>query len=136
MKPDLELHPPPAPCPLERYLNVVSGAWVPRILWYLRSGPRRFGELRRDLVSVSSKVLTAKLRSLEADGLVEREVIDASPPRVSYSLSARGRAFEPVFQAMIDVSDRLDRLDAAALRSRKRSVHGRGRIDSPPGRVR
>lgn len=93
--------------------------------WYLRFGPRRFGELRRDLVTVSSKVLTAKLRDLEADGLVEREVIDASPPQVSYSLSARGRAFEPVFQAMINVSERLNRLDAAELRNRDRGASGR-----------
>lgn len=105
--------PPPAPCPLERYLQVVSGAWVPRIVWYLSFGPRRFGQLRRDLGSVSSKVLTAKLRSLEADGLVERALIDASPPQVSYSLSARGRAFEPVFQAMVDVSEKLALLDSA-----------------------
>lgn len=108
--------PPPSPCPLERHLQVVSGAWVPRIVWTLSFGPRRFGQLRRDLGSVSAKVLTAKLRSLEADGLVERELIDASPPQVSYALSARGRAFDPVFQAMVKVSEKLDRLDAADAR--------------------
>lgn len=105
--------PPPGECPLERYLHVVSGSWVPRIIWYLRHGPRRFGELRRDLDPVSSKVLTAKLRALEADGLVLRRVIDASPPQVEYALSARGRAFDPVFEAMVEVAARLDRLDAA-----------------------
>lgn len=104
---------PPSDCPLERYLHVVSGTWVPRIIWYLRFGPRRFGELRRDLATVSAKVLTAKLRALEADGLVDRKVIDASPPQVEYALSARGRAFEPVFDAMVKVSARLDRLHAA-----------------------
>lgn len=104
---------PPDDCPLDRYLHVVSGTWVPRIVWYLRFGPRRFGELRRDLASVSGKVLTAGLRKLEADGLVDRKVIGASPPQVQYSLSARGRAFEPVFDAMLKVSARLERMDAA-----------------------
>lgn len=103
---------PPDNCPLERYLHVVSGTWVPRIIWYLRFGPRRFGELRRDLALVSGKVLTAKLRTLEADGLVDRKVIAASPPRVEYSLSARGRAFDPLFDAMLKVSARLERIDA------------------------
>jgi DNA-binding HxlR family transcriptional regulator len=103
---------PPHDCPLERYLHVVSGAWVPRILWFLRFGARRFGDLRRDLKSISPKVLTDKLRALEAEGLVVRRVIDASPPQVEYSLSARGRAFDPVFDAMTEVSAELERLDA------------------------
>lgn len=113
--------PPPADCPLERYLHRVSGDWVPRIVWFLRYGPRRFGELRRDLDPVSSKVLTAKLRALEAEGLVLRRVIDASPPQVEYALSARGRAFDPAFEAMVKVAAKLDRLDAAE-RTRQRKT--------------
>ncbi|TAH47803.1 MAG: transcriptional regulator [Betaproteobacteria bacterium] len=104
--------PPPEDCPLERYLHVVSGAWVPRIVWFLRFGPRRYGDLRRDLKSISGKVLTEKLRALESDGLVVRRVIDSSPPQVEYSLSPRGRAFDPVFDAMVKVSAELERLDA------------------------
>lgn len=119
-QPSPPLPAPPENCPLERYLHVVSGAWVPRIVWYLRFGPRRFGDLRRDLDSISSKVLTAKLRALELDGLVERRVIDASPPQVEYSMTARGRAFDPVFDAMDRVSARLEQLDAAADRARRR----------------
>ena len=115
------LPPPPDDCPLERYLHVVSGTWVPRIVWYLRFGPRRFGELRRDLKSISSKVLTEKLRALESEGLVVRRVIEASPPQVEYSLSERGRAFDPVFEAMDTVSVRLDKLDAAE-RARRRKA--------------
>lgn len=111
---------PPEPCPLERYLHVVSGTWVPRIVWYLRFGARRYGDLRRDLKSISSKVLTEKLRALEAEGLVVRRVIEASPPQVEYSLSARGRAFEPVYEAMIAVANQLEELDADELaRGRK-----------------
>lgn len=119
--------PPPDDCPLERYLEVVSGSWVPRIIWYLRFGPRRFGELRRDLTSVSSKVLTAKLRKLEADRLVERKVIDASPPQVEYSLSRRGRAFDPVFDAMLTVSATLKRMDAVGAERRTASAPRRSR---------
>ena len=110
--------PPPDDCPLERYLNVVSGAWVPRILWYLRQGARRYGDLRRDLKSISGKVLTEKLRALESGGLVVRRVIDASPPQVEYSLSLRGTALNPLFEAMESVSAELERLDAIELSDR------------------
>src|SRR5438105_3817200 len=102
---DAKMQPPPNDCPLERYLHVVSGAWVPKIIWYLRFGPRRFGYLRRDLGTISSKVLTAKLRALEKEALIVRRVIPSSPPQVEYSLSTRGRAFDPVFEAMETVSN-------------------------------
>lgn len=110
--------PPPEDCPLERYLHVVSGAWVPKIIWFLRYGPRRFGDLRRDLGTISPKVLTAKLRALEEEGLIVRRVIAASPPQVEYSLSARGRAFDPVFEAMEKVSAELKHIDAARVAGR------------------
>lgn len=102
---------PPENCPLEHYLHIVSGAWVPRILWFLRFGPRRFGDLRRDLGKISAKVLTSKLRTLEEEGIILRQVIPTFPPQVEYSLSPRGRAFEPVFDAMEQVAVELARLD-------------------------
>ena len=112
--------PPPKPCPLERYLHVMSGTWVPRIVWYLRFGARRYGDLKRELNSISSKVLTEKLRALEADGFVVRRVIEASPPQVEYSLSARGRAFEPVYKATMTVAAKLEKLDAEELSRKSR----------------
>lgn len=104
---------PPPDCPLERYLHIVSGAWVPRILWYLRFGPRRFGDLRRDLGSISTKVLTAKLRTLEEERMVVRTEVSVSERQrqVEYALSERGLAFEPVFAAMEQASHRLTELD-------------------------
>lgn len=104
---------PPPDCPLERYLHVVSGAWVPRILWYLRFGPRRFGDLRRDLGSISTKVLTAKLRALEEERMVVRTELPVSERQrqVEYALTERGLAFEPVFAAMEEASRRLTELD-------------------------
>lgn len=110
------LPPPPDDCPLERYLHVVSGTWVPRIVWYLR-----FGKLRRDLDPISSKVLTTKLCALEADGLVVRWVIEVWPLQVEYCLSTRGRAFDPVYEAMVAVAAKLEKLDAAELARRRKT---------------
>jgi DNA-binding HxlR family transcriptional regulator len=78
----------------------VSGAWVPRILWYLLEGPKRFAELQRDLDSISAKVLASKQRGLEKEGIVQRTVHPTNPPQVEYAVTPRGRAFEPVFRAM------------------------------------
>ena len=100
-------YPPPRPCPLERYLEVVSGAWIPRILWHLLDRPHRFGELRRSIDGVSAKVLTSKLRALERQDLVARRVTPSSPPQVTYSLTDRGHALEPVFRAMEEAARRL-----------------------------
>jgi DNA-binding HxlR family transcriptional regulator len=124
---DVPMQPPPDDCPLERYLHVVSGAWVPKIVWFLRFGPRRFGNLRRDLGTISPKVLTAKLRALEEEELIVRRVIATSPPQVEYSLSARGRAFDPVFEAMERVANELKRMDAS--RARNRAAHRRGHAE-------
>ena len=64
----------PRPCPLEKYLELMSGSWVVRILWHLLDpdGPRRFSDLQRALGGISAKVLTQKLRTLEREGFVAR----------------------------------------------------------------
>lgn len=110
---------PPPDCPLERYLHIVSGAWVPRILWYLRFGPRRFGDLRRDLGSISTKILTAKLRTLEEERMVVRTelLVSERQRQVEYALTERGLAFEPVFEAMEQASRRLTELDLLEART-------------------
>jgi DNA-binding HxlR family transcriptional regulator len=94
---------PDAECPLALCVNYISGVWTPHILWYLRAGPRRFGDLRRDLSVVSAKVLTAHLRALEERLMVERRVVHTSPPTTEYSLTPFGRRFAPILDAIIAV---------------------------------
>src|SRR3546814_12757956 len=65
---------PPYACPLSTCMAVLGGAWTPNVIWNLSGGPRRFSELRHDIPKVSAKVLTARLRALEAKGVVIREV--------------------------------------------------------------
>src|SRR5262245_53045068 len=96
--------PPPQDCPLEPCLRFLSSAWTTRILWFLDCGPRRFGDLRRDLRTVSAKVLTQRLRAMETKGLVARRRIATSPVQVEYRLTSLGREFRPVLTAMIRIS--------------------------------
>lgn len=98
---------PPEVCPLGECMRLISGAWAPNVIWYLRDGPRRFSELRGDIKGVSAKVLTARLRQLEHDGVVIRRQVDSSPPTVEYSLSELGAELRPAIEAIVDVGHRL-----------------------------
>jgi len=90
-------------CPLEESLKIIAGAWTPKILWYLQGEPRRFGDLKRDLGSISAKVLTARLRELESKGVITRTVKSTSPPTVEYALTLLGHKFHPVLKAIAEV---------------------------------
>jgi DNA-binding HxlR family transcriptional regulator len=87
-------------CPLTAALEAVSGKWSLIVLYWLKSGTRRFNELRRLMPDVSHKVLAATLKNLEREGLVNRRVYAEVPPRVEYSISGHGHTVEPVIEAM------------------------------------
>lgn len=91
-------------CKAELALKVIKGRWKLLILRELLEGVRRFSELQRALAGVeqgvSQKVLTAQLRELEADGVVQRTVHPEVPPRVEYTLSALGRELLPVLEGL------------------------------------
>jgi DNA-binding HxlR family transcriptional regulator len=98
---------PPHACPLTQCMAVLGGAWTPNVIWHLSGGPRRFTELRADIPAVSAKVLTARLRSLEAKGVVTRRVMPTSPPSVEYALTALGRELVPAIAAIAEVGHKL-----------------------------
>lgn len=102
--------PPPENCPLGECLSIIGGAWSPNIIWYLSIQPRRFSELKSDLQGVSPKVLTQRLKKLEADGVVHREVMPTSPPTVEYSLTELGNELKPAIEAIVDVGKRIKEL--------------------------
>jgi DNA-binding HxlR family transcriptional regulator len=87
-------------CPVKFTTDVIGGKWKPLILYYLKSGPLRYGELHRLVGGVTRKMLTQQIRELERDDVVERVAHDESPPRVEYRLSAHGRSLDQVLEAM------------------------------------
>ncbi|HUK72039.1 MAG TPA: helix-turn-helix domain-containing protein [Streptosporangiaceae bacterium] len=78
-------------CPSRQALGRLADKWTCLIVYALLDGPRRHGELKRAIGGVSQKMLTQTLRSMEADGLVERTVIDVIPPHVEYRLTPLGQ---------------------------------------------
>lgn len=87
-------------CPVETTLTLIGDKWKVLILRDLLPGTKRFGELKKSIGHVSQKVLTAQLRDMEANGLVDRKVYAEVPPRVEYSLTEVGRSLKPILDAM------------------------------------
>lgn len=100
---------PPAPpaCPMATCMSLLGGVWTPNLIWMLSGGPRRFGELRRDIPAISPKMLTARLREMEQKGVVSRAVAPTSPPSVEYALTDVGHELIPVINAIVKVGTKL-----------------------------
>jgi DNA-binding HxlR family transcriptional regulator len=87
-------------CPVDLTLSVIGGRWKGLVFWNLRQGPKRFGELKKTLVTINDKMLTQVLRELEKNGIVSRKVYEIMPPKVEYSLTEEGEKLLPVMALM------------------------------------
>lgn len=86
-------------------LDHVTSKWGVLILLALSREPHRWGELRRGIEGISEKMLAQTLRTLESDGFVLREVQAVVPPRVDYSLTARGQELSRLFLPLMEWID-------------------------------
>lgn len=83
-------------CPVRNVLDRFGDKWSILVLMVLgHTGTMRFNEIHKTIGDVSQKMLTVTLRSLEADGLVSREVFPEIPPRVEYQLTHLGFSLVP-----------------------------------------
>jgi len=89
-----------AACPLYTAIAVIEGRWKPMIYQRLAKGPRGFGELRRAMPRVTTKVLREQLRQLAADGIIAREELSPARLGVRYRVTPYGRTLAPVFKAL------------------------------------
>src|SRR5687767_8599245 len=81
-------------------IDVLARPWTALILGILQDGPLRFGEIRERGQGMGDKVLSARLKELEARGLVVRRVEPGPPVRVGYALTDQGTAFHKVAEAI------------------------------------
>ena len=79
------------PCAIERGMRIIGGKWTGSILWHIKNGPVRFNDLARMIGGASKKMIVERLRQLEAQGLVRREVVDTAPVSVQYEITDFGR---------------------------------------------
>jgi DNA-binding HxlR family transcriptional regulator len=89
-----------AACPLYTAIGVIEGRWKPMIFQRLTSCPHGFGELRRAMPRVTTKVLREQLRQMQADNLVVRYPLTPATLGVRYQLTPYGRTLGPVFEIL------------------------------------
>jgi DNA-binding HxlR family transcriptional regulator len=89
-------------CPVTFTINKIGGRWKPLIINRLLNGPKRYGELKREIPAITEKMLIQHLKELEADRLINRVAQPVVPPHVEYSLTEVGRDLSPILVAMKD----------------------------------
>lgn len=94
-------------CPVLAFQRMVSGKYKIRILWDLKDGARRYGEIRTGLLrgasgsnEIAPRVLSRELKALAEFGLIQRKDFGTVPPKVEYRLTPVGRSFVPVIAAI------------------------------------
>jgi DNA-binding HxlR family transcriptional regulator len=90
------------PCPIERGMRIIGGKWKGSILWHLKDGPVRFNDLSRQLGGASKKMVDQRLKEMEANGLVTREVISTRPIAVAYEITPFGRSALGILEQLKD----------------------------------
>jgi DNA-binding HxlR family transcriptional regulator len=90
-------------CPVARTLDIVGERWTMLILRDLiLRGPRRYQDLQESLAGIAPNTLSARLKEMEDNGLVERKLYNERPPRLEYHLTGKGRSLAPVLRALRD----------------------------------
>jgi len=103
----------PKACPFHGLLEVLARPWTMHILWTLSThGPTRFGELRRQVAGISSRVLTERLRILEEKGFVFRDYKPTIPPAVTYGITSRMKDISKVLDELNELAKKWQQEDA------------------------
>lgn len=88
-------------CPVARTMDLIGERWSILILRdLLLEGPRRYQDLASSLEGISPNTLSARLRSLEASGIIKRRLYEKHPPRAIYELTPKGAELGPVLREL------------------------------------
>ena len=94
-------------CPVAAFQKMISGKYKLRIVWDLKDGPRRYGEIKTGLLrglpaasEIAPRVLSRELKALTESGLIDRKDYGVVPPKVEYRLTRKGKSFVPVIAAI------------------------------------
>ena len=97
----------PCGCPVAAFQKMISGKYKLRIVWDLKDGPLRYGEIRAGLLrgaigssEITPRVLSRELKQLAGFGLIQRKDFGTVPPKVEYRLTPAGKSFVPVIAAI------------------------------------
>ncbi|HNP60293.1 MAG TPA: helix-turn-helix domain-containing protein [Nitrospirales bacterium] len=103
----MKLPPSSFGCPLDSLLRILAGPWTIYILCRLHTnGETRFGQLKRQMPGISSKMLTERLRSLEKAEIIFRRQVSTIPLQVTYGLTTEGRELTTILDQINTLADR------------------------------
>jgi DNA-binding HxlR family transcriptional regulator len=83
-------------------VEILGKRWTGLIIKVLLAGPQRFKEIAEQIEGVSDRMLSERLKELEAEGVIERRVYPETPVRIEYRLTEKGQALEPVIAVIAD----------------------------------
>lgn len=101
-----------AKCPVKeqtcvaRAAAIVSSKWTPQIIYALANGVERFCELQKEAGGINPRTLSARLDELAREGIVAKRSFPEVPPRVEYTLTAKGRDLLPILERMVEWGDK------------------------------
>lgn len=96
-----------AMCPVDYAFRRIGGKYKARILWHIhRNKVLRYGELKRTLPDITTKMLTQSLRELEDDTLINRKVFHEVPPKVEYTLTNISKELIPSIKLIMEWGDK------------------------------
>jgi len=99
---NLKLYADEVNCPVRNVLDRIGDKWSMLVVLLLHDAKvMRFNEIHKTISSISQKMLSSTLKTLEADDLVQREVYPVIPPKVEYQLTARGESLVPHLQSLM-----------------------------------
>jgi DNA-binding HxlR family transcriptional regulator len=87
-------------CGVTKTMRIIGSKWTMLILRDLFDGTKRFGELQSSLTGISPKTLSVRLEELQRDGIVAKKIYPQVPPKVEYSLTAKGESLHEIIDAM------------------------------------
>jgi DNA-binding HxlR family transcriptional regulator len=122
--------PVPAVCSrFHKAVELIGGRWTGAVIQALLRGPTRYASIRAAIPDISDRMLSDRLRVLEAEGLVERRVLPQTPVRVEYQLTEKGRSLD---QALAAISEWAERWIEAPAKNSDASVAAAGPLESYP----
>lgn len=83
-------------CSLAFALHLIGDKYKSLIIYHLKDGAKRSGELQKSITDISNRMFTYSIRGLEKDNLVKRKVYPVTPPKVEYELTEEGKALIPI----------------------------------------
>ncbi|MET3698498.1 HxlR family transcriptional regulator [Bacillus oleivorans] len=103
-------------CPkFEKAMSILGQRWTGLVIYQLLNGPQRFCTLESS-IGISGRVLSERLKDLESQGIVKREVFPETPVRIEYSLTEKGLSLEPIMKSIENWSQEWIETETAAVK--------------------